>query len=917
MVSPASGPKPIRPRKALGIKTYLFALLSVLTAIPVLWLGSHNAARVRDNDLHQHDQALATVARSVARQFEQMLETRCRDLELLASGIEVLGGPDAAGARELLVRHWARSGYYTGTYLGDIDGNALRRVTEQNPDGAPGQAANYADRDYFRSLRRTERTTISMVQKGKVLDTLNVQIAAPIFDSAHRLVGYSEGSVSLDAFAVLVRSVAAEVPGSRIVVLDGGARVVADSNANGGGRLADLSQVPLFRDFGAQAAVRTGLDEHGDEMRAALQTIGPLLPGWQVVAAKSQASIAAQSHLTRNQTWATALVAWLLVVALSGAVAVWFGRRISELADTVSAIGEGDFSRRPAPARDWEPQEIRVLIEEVGATADRLSTHTGNLETMVQERTQALARVNERLLTLVDALERAGDGIEITDPQARFIYVNPAWEKLTGYNRAEVAGRSPAMLRSGTLPEAFYEAIWQRILSGEVYSGAFPGKRKDGTLFDQELTVWPVRNRDGELVHIVGLRRDVTEKTRTEHALRISERMASVGTLAAGIAHEINNPLTYVLISLRFAQAELQEPGNEGRSPVREALDRALEGAERVSAIVKELRVFSRPNDRTLTAIDPRLVLDSALRLVDNDIRHRAHLVRDFGAVPEVLGNDARLSQVFLNLLVNAVQALESCARERSEITVRTSTDDKGFAVIEISDTGVGIAPEHLSKIFDPFFTTKPVGLGTGIGLSICHGIVKSMNGVIEADSKLGLGSVFRIRLPRAPESARATPSTTATGPRLRAGARLRILIVDDDQRVAEAMRQTLSSHEVTLAHGAKSGLQALETTEYDAIFCDIMMPETTGVDFFLQLSELNPSQQSRVIFITGGALTENARSLLERTRAICLYKPVTGEELEEALQRLTANVGPRACPLDPPRSARTPGSPPPAPDVA
>jgi len=754
MLSRSRAPTPMRPKKALGIKTYLFVLLSVLTSIPVLWLGSQHATRMRTNDLQQHDQALATIARSVARQFDQMLETRCRDLELLASGIEVLGGLDAPGARELLVLHWERSPYYTGTYLGDIEGNAVRTVNEQNPLGAPGPMTNYADRDYFQALRRTERTTVSKVQKGKVLGTLNVQIAAPIFDHSHHLIGYSEGSISLDVFAVLVRRVAAEIPGSRIVVLDSGARVVADSSANRGEQLTDLSQVPLFRSFEGQSAVRTAVDEHGIEMHAALERVGPLLAGWRVLAAQSQAGIAAQSNVTRNQTWATALVAWLLVVALSGAVAIWFGRRISDLADTVTAIGNGDFSRRAAPAQHWEPQEIRVLIEEVGATADRLSKHTGSLETMVQERTQALARVNERLLTLVDALERAGDGIEITDPEAKFIYVNPAWEKLTGYSRAEVVGKSPSLLRSGTKPEAFYEAIWQRINSGEVYSGGFVGKRKDGTLFDQELTVWPVHNRDGEIVHIVGMRRDVTEKTKTEHALRISERMASVGTLAAGIAHEINNPLTYVLISLRFAQAELQQQDNGSGAQIREALGRAIEGAERVSAIVKELRVFSRPNDLTQKVLDPRPVLDSALRMVNNDIRHQARLVRDFGAVPDVLGNDARLSQVFLNLLVNAVQAVESCAPEHSQITVRTSTDDKGYAIVEISDTGVGIAPEHLHKIFDPFFTTKPVGLGTGLGLSICHGIVKSMNGVIEVDSKLGRGSLFRVRLPSAPESA-------------------------------------------------------------------------------------------------------------------------------------------------------------------
>jgi len=748
-------PSPIRPKKALGIKTYLFVLLSVLTAIPVLWLGSRHAARVATNDRQQYDQALATVARSVARQFDQMLETRCRDLELLSSSIEVLGGPKAASARDLLARHWARSSYYTGTYLGDADGNALSRATEQNPDGALGQAANYADRDYFQSLRRTERTTVSSVQKGKVLDTLNVQIAAPIFDRAHRLVGYSEGSVSLAAFAQLVRQVSEEIPGSRIVVLDGGARVVADSSANGSGQLTDLSTIPLFRATFGQPAVRTALDERGHEMRAAVQPVGTLLPGWRVVAAQSQAAIDTQSHLTRRQTWATALVAWLLVVALSGAVAVWFGRRISSLVDTLSAIGKGDFSRRAAPAQAWEPQEIRILIDEIGKMADRLSEHTGQLETTVQERTKALARINERLLTLVDALERAEDGIEITDPEAKFIYVNPAWERLTGYSRAEVAGKTPAMLRSGTEPEAFYEAIWQRIMSGEVYSGSFAGKRKDGTLFDQELRVWPVQNRDKEIVHIVGLRRDVTEKMRTEQALRISERMASVGTLAAGIAHEINNPLTYVLISLRFAQSELKQADTRSPPHVLEALERAVDGAERVSAIVKELRVFSRPNDRTLSALDPRVVLDSALRMVDNDLRHRANLERDFRAVPEVLGNDGRLSQVFLNLLLNAAQALESCPREQSQITVRTFTDDKGFAVVEISDTGVGIAPQHLTKIFDPFFSTKPVGLGTGIGLSICHGIVKSMDGVIEVESTLGQGSLFRVRLPKVPASAR------------------------------------------------------------------------------------------------------------------------------------------------------------------
>ncbi|HYP76541.1 MAG TPA: ATP-binding protein [Polyangiaceae bacterium] len=754
-------PGPMR-KGGLGAKAASFALLSLLMAVPLLWLGRQHSAQVASNDLREHERALTIVARSIAQQFDQMLETRCRDLEMLASGIEVLGGPESAGARELLLRHRARSGEHTGTSLRDRDGHALPRVTEPNPQGELTPSASDADLAHSRAQPRHDKTTISLVEEGDGLHTHNVLIAAPIFGPAHQLVGYSEGLLSLDVFARRVRAAAAEIPGSRIVVLDDRARVVTDSSAPDGLSGADLSAIPLFRDFRGGASLRTALDEHGGELRAALQPAGSLLPGWRVVAAEADRAIAAQSRSARKQAWVAALMAWLVLVASSGAIALWFGRRISALADTVNAIGSGDFSCRASPARTWEPQEIRVLVHELATMADGLSQHTEQLESMVQERTHALALINERLLTLVDALERAGDGIEITDPQAKFIYVNPAWERLTGYSRADVSGMSPSILRSGTEPEAFYEAIWQRIISGDVYTGAFLGKRKDGTLFDQELTVWPVRSREGEIVHIVGLRRDVTEKARTEQALRISERMASVGTLAAGIAHEINNPLTYVLISLRFAQAELQQKATQGPTHVIEALERAIEGAERVSSIVRELRVFSRPNDRALSVIDPRVVLDSALRMVDNDIRHRAHLVRDFQEVPAVLGNDARLSQVFLNLLVNAVQALESCDRERSAITVRTSTDEKGFAVIEISDTGVGIDPQHLSKIFDPFFTTKPVGLGTGIGLSVCHGIVKSMDGIIAVDSKLGHGSVFRVRLPGASEGAHTTSVSLA-----------------------------------------------------------------------------------------------------------------------------------------------------------
>jgi CheY-like chemotaxis protein len=299
--------------------------------------------------------------------------------------------------------------------------------------------------------------------------------------------------------------------------------------------------------------------------------------------------------------------------------------------------------------------------------------------------------------------------------------------------------------------------------------------------------------------------------------------------------------------------------------------------------------VLSRPNDRSVKALDPRALLESALRMVGSDIRHRARLVRHFEPVPEVLGNEAQLGQVFLNLLVNAVQALEGRPAPECEIAVRTGTDDTGRAVVEISDTGSGIPAEHLPRIFDPFFTTKPVGLGTGIGLSICHGTVKAMHGELQVESTVGKGSLFRVVLPPAPADAYAQVEELTTSSKRRPLAPQKVLVMDDDRAVAEALRQALSGHEVTLVNSAVAGIAAVLVARFDTILCDIMMPEMTGIDFY---EHLEPEERKKVVFITGGVLTEAARRFLDETKAPCLEKPVSAEELEAALKRTGGERG-------------------------
>ena len=270
----------------------------------------------------------------------------------------------------------------------------------------------------------------------------------------------------------------------------------------------------------------------------------------------------------------------------------------------------------------------------------------------------------------------------------------------------------------------------------------------------------PVRGPDGEVVEVLGVAIDVTDRLRAEAALKQSEarmieidRLASLGTLAAGVAHEINNPLSYVLLNLDFVLRAISAcaPGDEPSLPCAELVTRLREarlGVDRMRLIVKDLKAFSRVDTERRGPVDVRRVLDEAIEIASNDLRPRARLVRAFDDVPRVEASASRLGQVFLNLIVNAGQAIAEGDAEHNQITVSTSVDAEGRVVVAVVDSGDGIPEDILARIFEPFFTTKPAGIGTGLGLSICHGIITSLGGEITVESRLGHGSTFRVLLP-------------------------------------------------------------------------------------------------------------------------------------------------------------------------
>ncbi len=249
------------------------------------------------------------------------------------------------------------------------------------------------------------------------------------------------------------------------------------------------------------------------------------------------------------------------------------------------------------------------------------------------------------------------------------------------------------------------------------------------------------------------------ERRRMQEQLLLSDRLASLGLLAASVAHEINNPLSSLMANLDFALHPV-EPGTSLHPEQEQALRDGMQCAERIREIIRDIKVFSRPDDKQLGALDVHRVLDSSLRMAWNHIFHRARIVKDYTARSQVLGREAPLGQIFLNLLVNAAQAIPEGQSDTQEIRVVTRQEEPGHVRVEIHDTGQGIPPELRERIFEPFFTTKPVGVGTGLGLAICRRLITEMNGELGVDSEPGRGTVFHLRLPVASEENARPPPT-------------------------------------------------------------------------------------------------------------------------------------------------------------
>ncbi len=579
------------------------------------------------------------------------------------------------------------------------------------------------------------------------------------------------------------------------------------------------------------------------------------------------------------------------------------GRRVHEVLRTELPSGEppdalhaevqrsGD-ARRELHQRRRDGTEI-VAEAHVVAVRDRDGAVAGHVfvtrDVSEQKRAESALRQSEAKFRA--AFHGAGLAMAILDDRGQLLEHNRAFREMLGYTEQELAGRSIAsLLHPDDGPRARRD--FQEALAGEtdLVVGERRYLRKDGSVAQGILRSTIIRDDAGKFLYSVGLIEDVTQKRAVEAQLVFADRMASMGTLAAGVAHEINNPLSFILANLNYVADELSRLEHAPEDVLR-AVDDTREGAVRVREIVRDLKTFSRADDRGVEdAIDVRQVLQSAVNLTQNEIRHRARLSLDVGDVPRVRGSAHRLAQVFVNLLINAAHAITDPVPDRNEIRVRCATGADGRAVIEVTDTGRGIAPENLARIFEPFFTTKPVGIGTGLGLSICHGIVTRLGGAIEVESQLGAGSTFRVSLP--PASADRGDEQCSRADATVESSRARVLVVDDEPMVASAVARILMpEHVVTTASGARAALDLVRRGDrLDVLVCDLMMPEMTGMDLHAELGRTAPELRDRMIFLTGGAFTPAAEKFLLDVPNPRIEKPFEAATLRALVQRMVAD---------------------------
>lgn len=455
------------------------------------------------------------------------------------------------------------------------------------------------------------------------------------------------------------------------------------------------------------------------------------------------------------------------------------------------------------------------------------------LQAMVQDVTER-RKIEEEHIRLITAIEQSAETIVITSAKGTIQYVNPAFERITGYTREEALGQNPHILQSGRHNWRFYEDLWDTISNGEVWSGHFINRRKDGRLYEEEATISPVKDHSGKIINYVAVKRDVTDEIRMEKQLRQAQKMEAIGTLAGGIAHDFNNILAAII-----GYGELTREDVADHATARRNLDGVLDASERAKDLVQQILTFTRKTEKELTPIRPHVIIKEALKLLRSSIPTSIEIREKITAYGKMMADPTQIHQVIMNLCTNAYHSMHveggvlEVSLQSEELGVRNEGLNLApgrYLRFTVSDEGQGMTPEVVDRIFDPYFTTKEKGYGTGLGLSVVRGIVESHKGDITVESVPGKGTMFHVYFPEI-EEAEETMKAGPEGP-LPTGKEW-ILFIDDEPALADLNKQRLErlGYEVTTRTSSVEALALFRKNpgQFDLVITDMTMPKMTG----------------------------------------------------------------------------------------
>ena len=542
-----------------------------------------------------------------------------------------------------------------------------------------------------------------------------------------------------------------------------------------------------------------------------------------------------------------------------------------------------DLLERDNEVRDFETlwttksgSRVRV-IENARAIRDvkgKVLYYEGTVEDITARR-----QAEEAQHRLAAAVEQGDEAVVITDPNGTIEYVNPAFQRITGYSADEAVGQTPRLLNSGSHDAAFYKTMWDTITAGGVWSGRLINRRKDGSKYEEETTISPVRDVNGRIVNFVAVKRDVTREVALQQQLNQAQKMEAIGRLAGGIAHDFNNLLQASLSHAQMLRTHADDP-ERVRAEATEIEEHALRGA----GLTRQLLLFSRREAARPERLDLNSVTQTAATMLRRLVRENVVFDLDLAAAPVMVEADhGQIEQVLMNLVVNASDAMPNGGR----LVIRTGCDPAGLSWLEVEDSGHGIPEAIREHIFEPFFTTKGPGKGTGLGLSVVHGIVTRHGGRVELESHEGRGLRFRVLLPHV-ESSRPSPlgAAAAAAPNeLAVGRGERVLVVEDEEGAREGLREILASlgyEVVAVGSGAEAGRLAAEP-RFALLLTDLMLPDIAGHELAAGLQARWP--EIAVVFMSGYAEDDALRRGIETGHLRFLQKPFNMPTLANAVR--------------------------------